>query len=133
MKEYLIELSEQYNLVLEQQPAPAKPTGWQRAGRALKSGIEGAANVATMGGYDALKNTAAAARGTDPESQIQTLKQKDQGHDQMDQQNVQTDQSQEQRIAALEQKIAELEQLLAGQQAPAPAAPAPAPAVQPAV
>jgi hypothetical protein len=123
MKEYLIELSEQYNLVLEQQPVPTKPTALQRTGKFIKSGLQGAANVATGGAYDAVKNAAQAASGNDPESQMQALKQKDQGHDQMDQQNVQTDQSQEQRIASLEQKLAELEQLLAGQSAPAPAAP----------
>jgi hypothetical protein len=107
--------------------ASPQPTGWQRAGRALKAGAEGVANVVTAGGYDAVKNTAAVAQGTDPASQMQALQQKDQGHDQMDQQNTQTDQSQEQRLAALEQKFAELEQLITRQQpTPTPAAAPPA-------
>jgi hypothetical protein len=96
-----------------------------KTGKALGAAGKQFANAATFNTLGAAEDAAKIAAGTDTDSQLNALNQKDQAHDQMDQQNTQTDQSQEQRIAQLEQIIqqlqAQVQQLTGGQAQAAPA------------
>jgi len=89
-----------------------------KTGKMLGAAGKQVANAVTMGTTGAAEDAAKIAAGTDTDSQINALNQKDLGHDQ-------TDQSQEQRIAQLEQIIqqlqAQVQQLTGGQAQAAPA------------